>query len=167
MSQISFVFYNSRIKGEDLVSKINYRPQWLRSLSVLRQWFCCCLFIVSCCPHYLWGIVFGLRFVLQNFCRLLYFCCVLNVMTLLSSFEFFSWCMGWTAVCDYDIPWSYSIIFQRVFIWIVKALRHFVGFTKNNFTKVIQTKQQQNQRLRIEDTSRYRHSVHICGMGLT
>ena len=36
------MYNNSRILGEDLVSKINSSPQWLRLLSVLRQCFCCC-----------------------------------------------------------------------------------------------------------------------------
>ena len=73
-------------------------PQWLWLLSILRRWFCCCLFIVYCCSHCFWR--FSLRFVLQYFVTflvvqsflwgreswLLYFCCVLNVMSLLSFF---------------------------------------------------------------------------------
>ena len=65
-------FYNSRIYGEDLASKINLTC-WLRMLFVLRWCFCCFLFIVCCCPHCLWRLsvrslfCFVVHFVLSSF----------------------------------------------------------------------------------------------------
>ena len=42
---------------------------------------------------------------------LLYFCCVLKDMPLLSFFGS-SWrCQGWSVVCDCVISWPYSLIF--------------------------------------------------------
>ena len=42
-------------------------PQWLRLLSVLRRWFCCCWSVVWCASHWLWGLCVCLCFVLHYF----------------------------------------------------------------------------------------------------
>ena len=57
-AKLTLCFYNSRTK----ISKINSspHPQWLRLLSVLRRWFCCCLFFVYCCSYCLWGCIVSL-----------------------------------------------------------------------------------------------------------
>ena len=71
----------------------------LRLLSVLGRWFLCCLFIVYCCPHCLWGFVlvpcFDMQYIvffldlkssrLGRVCWLLYLC-LLGVIWLLSFF---------------------------------------------------------------------------------
>ena len=48
-------------------SRVKILPVWLGLLSVLRRWFCCCLFIVYCCLYYMWGFALGSHFVVQYF----------------------------------------------------------------------------------------------------
>ena len=73
--------------------------------------------------------MFGLCFVFQYFVFfqvlqlshwgreswLLYFYYIVNVMSLLSFFDFPHSAMGWSVVYDCDISWSYSLTFDCCF----------------------------------------------------
>ena len=63
-------FNNNKIYGEGLVPvKCIWAPppphQWLRLLSALRRWFCCCWFVVYCyslcgnCSMFCWTLIYG------------------------------------------------------------------------------------------------------------
>ena len=86
-----------------MASKINLSSLvvWPLHVSILRQWFCCCLFMFVVAPIICVGLVLGILFcsavhcVISSFVInllgrreswLLYFWCVLNVMSLLSLF---------------------------------------------------------------------------------
>ena len=92
---------------------MHLNPQWLRLLSVVRQCFCCCWFVVYCCSH-LGVYLFIPCFVVQCYVSfldlqstwrgreswLLYFICLPDVLWLLFSVTFL-FAVGWSAVCDY------------------------------------------------------------------
>ena len=61
----NFVFYNSRILGDDFTSKFNLGPVAVRRL------FCCCLFIVVA-PIVCRGLLLGLCFVCSTLCPFSY-----------------------------------------------------------------------------------------------
>ena len=104
------------------VSKMHLRtPRWLRLLSVLRWWLCCCWFDVGCYSHWCVGPCFVMHYlvsflVLQSFWQgreswLLYFNCLPGFLWLLVFWCSSSWCVGWPVVCDWVNSWSYSLTF--------------------------------------------------------
>ena len=64
---------NGRIYGDDLASKIVLSPMWLRLLSVLRRWFCCCWILFIVAPIVCGGLEFGPWFVVQYLVLFLFF----------------------------------------------------------------------------------------------
>ena len=97
----------------------------LRLPSLLRQWFCCCWFIVLYPSHYLWGLCIGLCFGMHYFVSfivlqsswwgkeswLLCNNCLSYVLLLFIFCGSSLWCR---AVRDCGIFWSYSLTFILV-----------------------------------------------------
>ena len=99
-------FNNSRIWSGDLVPvRCIWAPRWLRLLSILRRWFCCCWLFVYCYSH------FGV-------CNCSMFCCTLlyvhssiaviligkrELVTLLNSS---SWCLVMVECLFLALPWG-------------------------------------------------------------
>ena len=91
-------------------------PRRLWLLFEFRRWFCCCccLLIIHCCSNCMLGDVLGHCFILQYFvCKLsrwgrenwlLYFCCVLNVISLLSEFHFLLVCLRYNDIRREFLP---------------------------------------------------------------
>ena len=83
-----------------MASKIDLNTRELRLLAVLRWCFFSCLFIVCMLPLVVGVYLVSLYFLVLQSSRwgkeswLLDFCCVLNVMSLLSFFESSLWCHG-------------------------------------------------------------------------
>ena len=94
MSQTNVVFCNSRIQGEDMASKINLSS---RSKMVVILLFIHCLLLLSL---FVADYLVSLSFLVCRSSRwgkeslLLDFCCVLNVISLLSFFDSSLWCHG-------------------------------------------------------------------------
>ena len=64
------VLTTTESRGRFSASKMHLSPpppQWLRLLSVLRQWSCCCWSIVLCTSHCLWEFCGCLCFVMHYF----------------------------------------------------------------------------------------------------
>ena len=97
-------------------------PQWLWLLTVLRQWFCCCWFVVDCYSHC--GIMQLFHVLLCVILCSLYFCNHLDGEERSGCFGLFVFLVSrdccvalshdataLSAVCDCGISWSYSLFF--------------------------------------------------------
>ena len=132
--------YNSRIRVKIWPVKLIQIPQWARLLSILRWWFCFCLFIVYCCYNCLWGVMLSPCFIFQYFMSilvmhsscwgrqswLLYNYCILGVMWLLPFFAASSWCCGLDSsvwLWHFLVIFSYCLILSNV-ILIIIMLHH-------------------------------------------
>ena len=109
-------------------------PQWLRLMSVLRRCFCCCWSVVWCAIHWLWGLCFCLCFVVHYCVSFLVLQSSLTgreswlLCSYVSWMSFYCKCsvtlpygaVGWSAVCDCGISWSYSL-FDMFYDWCIPS----------------------------------------------
>ena len=130
-------FNNSRIYGEDLVPVKSIKaPKWLRLLSILRLWFCCCfMFIVI--P-------------IAGVCNCSMFCCTLLYVhssiaiilmrkrELVASLNLSSWCLVMVEWLFLAVPWGclrfVIVVFpDHTHLLLLSNLTIAVGVYKSSF----------------------------------
>ena len=109
-----------------------------KGLTVLRRWFCCCWFIVVYTIHWLWGFCVGLCKGMHCLCAF-YFCNHLDEEERAPCFAFIVFWMschctchvalphgavGWSAVYDCCISWSYLFTFFLVLVAQIDFCEH-------------------------------------------
>ena len=105
--------------------KMHLCPQWFVLLFVLKQWFCSCWFIVNCCSIFV-GVLCWSLFCCSIYFVSFWFCNHLDGKERAGCFTltvFLMYCdsqwsvalphgaVGWSAVYDCRISWSYSLAF--------------------------------------------------------